>query len=78
MNNLLLKKTQVDVQLLRYILLLLHIPKEELMEIRNNSESNNQSRFTTSRQHKTGYIIIFWVNIVPRVSLIIVMYFNIT
>lgn len=67
MDNLPLKKTQVDVQLLQYILLLLHIPKEELMEIRNNSESTNQSKFTMSRQHKTGYII-YWV-IVPRVSL---------
>lgn len=77
MDNLPLTKTQVDIQLLRYILLLLHIPKEELIEIRNNSESTNQSTFTMSRQHNTGYII-YWVNIVPRVSLTIVMYCNIT
>jgi len=50
MDNLSLKKTQVDVQLLRYILVLLNISKEELIEI-NNSENSEQSRFTSTRRH---------------------------
>jgi len=56
MDNLTLKKTQVDVQLLRYILVLLNIPKEELIEISNNSKNTDQSRFTSTRGHNnTGY-----------------------
>lgn len=49
MENLSLKKTQVDVQLLRYILILLNIQKEKLIEISNNSENTDQSRFTSTR-----------------------------
>lgn len=56
MDNISLKKTQVDVQLLRYILVLLNMPKEELIEISNNSENTDQSRFTSSRRNNdTGY-----------------------
>jgi hypothetical protein len=57
MDDLTLKKTQVDIQLLRYIILLLNISKEELMEIKSNSENTNQSRFTPTRRHKTGYVL---------------------
>jgi len=56
MDNVLLKKTQVDVQLLQYILVLLNMPKGELMEISNNSENDDQSRFTSKMRHNnTGY-----------------------
>jgi len=56
MNNVSLKKTQVDVELLRYILVLLNISKEELMEISNSFENDDQSRFTsTIRQNNTEY-----------------------
>lgn len=56
MDNLSLKKTQVDVKLLRYILVLLNMPKEELIEISNYSENTDQSRFTSSRRNNdTGY-----------------------
>lgn len=49
MDNLSLKKAEVDVQLLRYILILLNIQKDELLEISNNSENTDQSRFTSTR-----------------------------
>jgi len=56
MDNLSLKKPQVDVQLLRYILVLLNISKGELIEISNNSENTDQSRFTSTRRHNnTSY-----------------------
>jgi len=51
MDNLSSKRTQVDVQLLRYILVVLNISKEELIEISNNSENTDQSRFTSTRRH---------------------------
>lgn len=51
MNNVSLKKTQVDVELLRYILVLLNISKGELMEISNSFENDDQSRFTSTIRH---------------------------
>jgi len=57
MDNLSLKKIQVDVKLLRYILVLLNMPKEELIEISNYSENTDQSRRSISsrRNNDTGY-----------------------
>lgn len=57
MDNLSSKKPQVDVQLLRYILVLLNISKEELIEISNNSENTDQSRLTSTiiRLNNTGH-----------------------
>jgi len=49
MDNLSLNKTQVDVQLLRYILILLNIPKKKLIEISNSSENTDLSRFISTR-----------------------------